>query len=233
MTMTSVETWKSMSGLGFSSYEASTAGRYRSVDRKVGNRMLAGKVLATSVSNRGYVLVKLTDDSGKQVTRTAHTLTLGTFDGACPPGMVGRHLNDDPLDNRWAPGATREERIANGGNLMYGTPPENEADKVTNGNRSAPRPPKLCVRCKGPFAGNGRRCHECVVWIGVTAADLLSSGTTLAAACEQMEYPSADGLHNLAVRYGGYGLRPVPCRGSWLRRVTATLRDWLELGDVE
>jgi NUMOD4 motif len=233
VTMTSVETWKSMREIGFSSYEASTDGRWRSLDRKVGNRRLKGRVLATSVSNRGYVLVKLTDDNGKQVTRTAHSLQLRTFDGPCPPGMVGRHLNDDPLDNRWAPGATREERMANGGNLMYGYPPENEADKVANGNRAAPRPPKLCVRCQAPFAGNGRRCHACVVWIGETAAELLSSGTTLAAACERLEYPSADGLHNLAVRYGGYGLRPVPGRGSWLQRVTATLRDWLELGDGE
>jgi hypothetical protein len=195
--------------LGFTSYEASDRGQIRSVDRVVGGRQLRGRVLSTRVSNRGYVLVNLTDDNGRQVTRTLHTLILGTFDGQCPPGQEARHLNDDPLDNRWAPGATREERMAAGGNLMWGTAKQNNRDKVANGNRNpAPVPvPKVCVRCGAPFAGNGRRCHACVVWIGETAAALLSSGTSLADACRQLEYPSAEGLHALAVRYGRYGKR--------------------------
>ena len=225
-------TWKSMAALGFSAYEACTDGSLRSVDRIVGERQaLKGTVLKTRPSNRGYPLVNLTQDDGKRVTRTVHSLILATFDGLPPSGMVGRHLNDDPTDNRWAPGATREQRIAAGGNLMYGTPPENEADKVANGNRPAAAV-KLCVRCQGPMVGNGRRCHECVVWIGVTAAELLSGGTPLGSACEQLEYPSAEGLHTLAVKYGGYGVRP-PVAESWLRRVMAALRDRLDLGDDE
>lgn len=233
MTMTDVETWESIASLGFGCYEVSTAGRLRSVDRTQGNRKLKGRVLSTRVSNRGYVLVNLTDDNGKQVTRTVHTLVLGAFDGPCPRGHEACHLNDDPLDNRWAPGIDREARMAAGGNLMYGTPPENASHKVANGNRSGPRPSKACVRCGHPVEGNGRRCHACVVWIGVTAAEMLSSGTTLDQACEQLEYPSHAGLHTLAVKYGGYGLRPVPSRGSWLRRAKVALRDWLEFGDGE
>jgi hypothetical protein len=241
------ERWESMARLGFTSYEASTmtvwrrdgdgivlvSGGIRSVDRKVGDRWLTGRVLTGRLSNRGYVLLNLTDDNGRKVTRTPHTLILGTFEGLPEPGQEARHLNDDPLDCRWAPGETREERMGNGGNLMYGTPPENAADKVANGNRSPARPreAKRCVRCNGPFMGNGRRCHACVVWIGETAAQMLSAGTTLAGACEQLEYPSPEGLHTLAVKYGGYGLRAAPRPDSWLRRVIATLRDWLELGD--
>lgn len=222
-------TWKTMAGLGFSWYEACTDGSIRSIDRMSGaTRRLTGRVLTGRVSNRGYRLYNLTDDTGKQVTRSGHTLILGTFDGPPPPGMVCRHLNDDPLDNRWAPGATREERMAAGGNLMYGTPPENEADKVANGTRRPPAGPKACVRCGGPFMGNGRRCHECVVWIGVRAAELLSGGTTLGSACEQLEYPSAEGLHTLAVKYGGYGLRPAAVKRSWLHRVTVALRDFFD-----
>lgn len=230
MTMTVTETWKSMSGLGFSSYEASTEGRIRSVDRKVGTRQLTGKVLSTRVSNRGYVLVDLTGDNGDRVTRTLHTLILGTFDGLPKPGQEARHLNDDPLDNRWAPGATAEERKNAGGNLMWGTPAENNADKVANGNRNGPRPPKACVRCGHLVEGNGRRCHACVAWIGQTAAQMLSAGTTLGDACHQLEYPSPEGLHTLAVKYGNYGQRrPRPI----LWRAFHALRDWLELGDGE
>jgi hypothetical protein len=114
---------------------------------------------------------------------------------------------------------------------MYGWPADNNADKVANGSRNGPRPPKLCVRCQGPFLGNGKRCHACVVWIGETAARMLSAGMSLADACEQLEYPSAEGLHTLAVRYGGYGLPPAPSRGSWLRCVTVALRDRLRRGD--
>ncbi len=227
------ETWESMARLGFSSYEASTLGNIRSIDRKVGSRQLKGKQLATRRSNRGYLLVDLTADDGAQVTRSVHSLILGTFDGRCPRGQEARHLNDDPLDNRWAPGDTREERMGAGGNLMYGTPPENARDKVENGNRAAPAPPRLCAHCQQPFKGNGRRCHECVVAIGVAASELLQQGQTLDAACEALNYPSAVGLHTLAVKYGGYGLRPAPQRRSWLRGVIATVRDYLELGDPE
>lgn len=211
------ETWKSMAPLGFASYEASDKGAFRSVDRTAGSRRLQGRPLSTRVSNRGYVLVDVTGDDGRRVTRTAHTLVLGTFEGPCPPGQEARHLDDDPLNNCWP------------GNLAWGTPAENNADKVRNGNRAGPRPPKQCVRCGGPFAGNGRRCHECVVWIGVKAAEMLSSGTSLADAMVQLEYPSGEGLHTLAVKYGGYGTRPRP---SWWQRVTATVRDWLRAGDA-
>ena len=122
--------------------------------------------------------------------------------------------------------------MAAGGNLIWGTKVENAADKWRNGNRAGPAAPKACVRCGGPFMGNGRRCHECVVWIGVTAGRMLAAGTTLTSACEQLEYPSAEGLHTLAVKYGSYGLKPPP-RPGWLRRVTAALRDLLDAGDDE
>jgi len=210
------ETWKPLGPLGFSSYEVSDQGRVRSIDRVVNGRRLTGRVLSTRVSNRGYVLVNLTDDAGKPATRTVHTVVLGAFAGPCPDGQQARHLNDDPLDNRWP------------GNLAYGTPAENNADKVRNGNRAPtppPRPPRTCVRCGEPFNGNGRRCHACVVMIGVTAAQLLSAGTTLADAMTALDYPSAEGLHKLAVTYGGYGLHS---RRSWWQRVTATVRDWLQ-----
>lgn len=236
------ETWKSMSALGFSAYEASTQGRIRSVARASGIRTLRGKVMATRLSNRGYMLITLTDDEGERRTRTVHALILGTFDGLPKRGQESRHLNDDPLDNRWAPGATREERMAAGGNLMWGTPKENNGDKVANGTRAAPqaRIPKTCVRCGASFFGNGRRCHACVVFIGEKAAELLNGGASLKSVMHQLEYPSGEGVHALAVKYGGYAQplpEPEPEYHSVLQRAFVAVRDrllsWLELGDDE
>ncbi len=215
------ETWKSMAPLGLSSYEVSDKGRVRSIDRKVRGRQVKGQLLRCPVSNRGYPRVNLTDDHGRQVTRNVHSVELTTFDGPGPRGHEARHLNDNPLDNWWPE------------NLAWGTPAQNAADKVRNGNRAPAQPPKECVRCHGPFNGNGRRCHECVVAIGVAAAELLQQGLTLADAGEALDYPSPDGLHTLAVKYGSYGVQPEPQRRSWLRRVIATFRDYLELGDPE
>lgn len=234
MTTRGVETWKPIPG--FSMYEASTEGRIRSVDRTVGGRRLKGRVLSPRISNRGYMLIDVVDDdNGKRQTRTVHTLILGTFAGPPGPGQQARHLDDNPLNNTWAPGETREDCIAAGGNLMWGTPKENNGDKIANGTRNPPPVLRVreCVRCEAPFVGNGRRCHACIVWIGEKAAELLSGGMTLGKACAELEYPSSDGLHLLAVKYGGYGMLPLPRRRAWLRSVIATLRDWLELGDDE
>ncbi len=50
----------------------------------------------------------------------AHRLVLTAFRGPCPEGMVTRHLNGVRTDNRLV-------------NLAWGTPCENEADKVRHG----------------------------------------------------------------------------------------------------
>jgi NUMOD4 motif len=234
MTVIPPEKWDSIPGFG--SYEASTLGEVRSVDRTLADgRRVRGRKLATRVSNKGYVLVNMTDDHGAKQTRTLHTVILTTFDGECPPDQTARHLDDDPLHNTWAPGATAEERIAAGGNLMWGTWPEQIADQYRNGGRvpAAPKPERHCIRCGQVIHKGGRRCHDCVVDIGVRAASLLSHGTSLAGACEALEYPSAEGLHTLAVKYGGYAAPPAPSTSA-LRRVTArvfaTLRDRFRRG---
>ena len=60
------------------------------------------------------------------------------------------------------------------------------------------------MRCGARITQGGRRCHECVVEIGQAAAKLLGAGVTLADVCKHLDYPSAEGLHLLAVKYGGY-----------------------------
>jgi hypothetical protein len=217
---------------GFSSYEASTRGQVRSVDRTLPDgRRRKGQPIATRVSNKGYVLLNMTDNHGVKQTRTLHTIVLAAFAGECPPGMEARHYDDNPLHNTWAPG-TEEESVAAGGNLFYGSKRQQYDDKIRNGRPvpvPPPRPRARCILCGEPVDKGGRRCHACVVSIGEQAAALLSAGTTLADACRQLDYPSAEGLHTLAVKYGGYAQPPAP-RPGWLHRVTATLRDRFRQG---
>lgn len=196
-------------------YEASTHGNFRSTDRVTpSGRSLKGQPIATTVSNRGYVLVKYRNAEGKRVTRSAHTVVLETFAGACPAGMEARHLDDNPLRNHWRPG-TEDESRARGGNLFWGTKQQNREDRRRNASPAPPRPLRECAVCHGPFEGNGRRCRPCVVSIGKSAAERLSRGETLAAAMKALDYPSAEGLHTLAVKYGGYGAR----KSWWSRTV--------------
>jgi hypothetical protein len=209
------ESWKPIPG--FPGYEASDLGNFRSLDRVTASgRRCKGQPLSTRVSNRGYLLVDLRTAEGKKVTRSVHTVILEAHDKPCPPGMEARHLDDNPLHNRWVPGATEDESRARGGNLWWGTPGQNRADRRRNTPTAAPpKPQKACVECKNPFEGNGRRCHPCVVTIGRSAASLLTQGKTLEAATKALNYPSAEGLHTLAVRYGGYGAR----KSWWSRSV--------------
>lgn len=200
------ETWKAIpDGPG---YEASTRGNFRSVDRVTpSGRHCKGQPIATTTNNRGYVLVKYRNAQGERVTRSAHTVILETFAGPCPPGMEARHLDDNPRHNAWAPG-TEDETRARGGNLFWGTKQQNREDKRRNTpTATPPKPQRACARCGGPFQGNGRRCHPCVVEIGRSAAGMLSRGKTLADAMKALDYPSAEGLHTLAVKYGRYGAR--------------------------
>jgi hypothetical protein len=224
------ETWKPPRD--FSSYEASdnsvwrledgrvvtVSGGIRSVDRVTGGRRLKGTLLTPRLNNSGYVIVNVTDDAGvKRAGVLAHKLILSAHVGEPEPGQ--ETLHNPALGPLWC-------RVPE--DMRYGTRAENVADwKQNNGAR--PRPPKRCVRCGDAFTGNGRRCHVCVVAIGLEAAGLLRSGVPLGAAAEQLGYPSAEGLHTLAVKYGGYGT-PTP---SWTRRVMTTVRRLFPGGDAK
>jgi len=159
-------TWKAIPG--FSAYQASRGGEIRSTDRQLPDgRNVKGVTLRPKVTNKGYLLIGLTDDEGEKRWRTVHRLVLTTFVGPCPPGQEARHLNDDPLDNRLA-------------NLEWGTPEENMGDRIRNGPpKPPPAPPKPCIRCGDPVDKGGCRCHACVVEIGEQAAPLLASRVPL------------------------------------------------------
>lgn len=213
------EVWKGIPG--YPGYQSGWDGHFRSLDRvSPTGRSLKGQSVPTRLSNKGYPLVDLRDGEGKRVTRSAHTVMLETFAGKCPEGMEARHLDDVPDRNTWRPG-TEEESRARGGNLFWGTKEQNREDRRRNGLPPAPKPEKDCLRCAKPFEGNGKRCHPCVVDIGRSAAEMLTCGQTLAEVAKKLDYPSPEGIHTLAVRYGRYGAR----KSWWTRHVTATVRD--------
>ena len=222
-------TWRSAAALGFSKYEVSCDGfgRDQRPVRRIDNR----KPLAVSLSSSGRPQVKPYNDDGRQCTVDVHVLVLRTYAGDRPPGMVARHLDDDPFNNRWRPGDEAQARAADG-NLVWGPPWKNVEDGFQNGgrHRAAPRPVRHCVRCQAVLSTNGKRCHPCVVELGQLAAPLLGRYLRRGRAPEEvavqvaaeLDYPSAEGIVKLAVVHGGYG---QPRRGRWLQRVTATVRD--------
>lgn len=121
-------------------YEASDHGRVWSIPRLLESGRLAGKqvgglILAGDLSDpRGYVRYGLKRPGERQQTHhNAHRLVLWAFTGENPPELDTRHLDGNPANNRWAPGGTDEEIIANGGNLVYGTRSENAHDRVRHG----------------------------------------------------------------------------------------------------
>lgn len=70
-----------------------------------------------------YPYVDLFVKVGKPKRWMIHQIVLLAFRGPPPQGLIGRHWNDDPLDNRLS-------------NLLYGTKIENGADSIRNGKMS-------------------------------------------------------------------------------------------------
>jgi len=67
----------------------------------------------------GYPLVIIGRGRNKR-QRPMHIWVLETFIGSCPDGMECRHLDGDPANNNLL-------------NLCWGTPAENQADRITHG----------------------------------------------------------------------------------------------------
>lgn len=157
--------WKPVPG--FSSYIAHWDGDVRSVERDLADgRHRKGQPISTRVSNKGYVLLDMTGDDGVRRTRTLHTVVMAAHAGECPPGQEVRHHDDNPLNNRWRPGATEAESVAAGGNLFYGTKQQQYTDAIRNGRPvpvPPPRPKPKCVNhavCGG-FVTTGASAVGC------------------------------------------------------------------------
>lgn len=113
-------------------YEVSDTGLVRSLDQQVVTRRRAHKTgdgMTEYVSVRkGRILKPGSLGTSRHLhvvlagrsDRTVHSLVLEAFVGPCPPGMMARHLDDDPTNNSL-------------GNLCWGTRSENSHDAVRNG----------------------------------------------------------------------------------------------------
>ena len=115
------EQWKSIEG--FPRYEVSNQGRVRSwaVKGRGKTDKLADKpkILTQSLLDSHYPRVNICNENG-MTTALVQVLVLEAFSTKRPEGMVARHLNGDPLDNRLE-------------NLVWGTPKENTADRYLHG----------------------------------------------------------------------------------------------------
>lgn len=212
---TQAGTWAPVRGAGY--YEACTVGgRVRSVKRTINGRKYEGVELTPKRTGTSrYWQVKLTFDDGKQRTVPVGVLVLLAHVGEPKPGQQCCHADDNPDNNDLS-------------NLSWEYDPVNREDRWRN-SPPQPKAPKACIRCGDEFAGNGRRCHPCVVDIGVEARRELAAGKRLKAVTERVGYPvtvdGLDGVLALAVKYGGYGQ-------SRSRRVRQRLAARLAGGDA-
>jgi hypothetical protein len=129
------ENWRPVPTFG-GLYEVSDFGRVWSVLRQAGNGMfVGGQILKGDLSDpRGYVRVGLKRPGDRRPRHySVHRLVLWAFTGENPPELDTRHLDGNPANNRWAPGATDDEIRAAGGNLAFGTASENAHDRVRHG----------------------------------------------------------------------------------------------------
>jgi len=85
-------------------YEVSDLGGVRSLTRdveflpgRVG--VIPGRVMKLYVAPLGYHTVQFCSN-GKHTAHWVHRLVLAAFVGPLPDGLVVRHLNGDPIDNR-------------------------------------------------------------------------------------------------------------------------------------
>lgn len=117
------EIWKPV--LGYEGYcEVSSLGRVKTLERVTVRRngrphTVPERILKQSYMKKGYLRLNLTKD-GVRKQHTVHSLVLSSFVGPRPSGMITRHLNGIPDDNRLE-------------NLAWGTGSENQHDAVEHG----------------------------------------------------------------------------------------------------
>lgn len=170
-------------GETFSRYQVSDKGRYRRDD---------GRLVATSLQNRGYLKVKLAADSGKPVTMSAHRPVLLAFAPKPKPGEETRHGKYGPTCN-WYPE-----------NLRWGTKQENAADKPVNGGGEPSFPCRNAPTCGNMVMNEGRRCRNCVRLAAIGIANRLRAGMSLEQATTEAGYQSAEWAWKLARDFGGW-----------------------------
>lgn len=110
------ENWRPVPG--HQGYEVSDLGSVRSYRNRQGHPAAAPRLLSPGTV-QGYRQIKL----GRSRQTKVHILVLETFVGPRPDGMVCRHLDGNPLNNRLS-------------NLRWGTPEENYAGRQLHGTHN-------------------------------------------------------------------------------------------------
>ena len=215
--------WLPLAQHGLSKYEVWSKGGYgrdmrpvRSIDRAVNGRQVKGVLLKVGEGSRerpggvvrakGYLRVKVYPDKGTPRPVEVHALIMLANVGPPPDGMQTRHLDSDPWNCRWEPGDEETTKAA-GGNLIYGTGPEQRKDQVAAGTAQPPPASFPCVghaRCGAMVASKGRRCQPCMQEAGERAGALLKDGMPLAKVTRKLDNKNEVHVHALARQYGGY-----------------------------
>lgn len=111
------ENWRAVPG--HPGYEVSDLGRVRSYRNRQGHPTPTPRLLSPAIV-QGYRHIKL----GRSRQTKVHLLVLEAFVGPRPDGMLCRHLDGNPLNNRLS-------------NLRWGTPEENYADRHLHGTHNS------------------------------------------------------------------------------------------------
>lgn len=135
-------------------YEVSDDGRVRSVDRpsKTGG-VIQGRELKPGINPKGYRIVTFTRP-GVRKAYPVHRLVAEAFIGHLPDGWHTLHIDGDNSNNAAS-------------NLRYGTPSENELDKVRHGRNPnankthCPRGHAYSRENTGSDGRGARRCKTC------------------------------------------------------------------------
>lgn len=154
MSDVGTEEWRGIPG--WPQYEVSSAGRVRSLDRKITDslgrtRTQFGVIKKTWVDNGGYRRVELAHDN-RRYGIGVHRLVALAFIGPPAPGQEVRHRDHDPLNNHVS-------------NLSWGTHSENIRDSVADGRHGSRNTKKTHCPEKHPYTGTNARgdrvCRMC------------------------------------------------------------------------
>lgn len=147
-------TWAPIAGW-VGRYEVSDDGQVRSIDKlsKHGN-VIKGRILKPGHNQKGYRIVTFSRPGGVRKSYPVHRLVAEAFIGPLPEGWHTMHIDGDNTNNVVS-------------NLRYGTPSENELDKVRHGGNPnankthCPRGHEYTPENTSRDGRNGRRCKTC------------------------------------------------------------------------
>ena len=112
------EEWRPV--VGNPGYQVSNLGRVKKNKYiRPDGRVYAEKILTQATTPNGYSTVCIYKP-GQYKVRRVHLLVMHAFVGPCPEGMQCRHLDGVPSNPKLS-------------NLKWGTPAENQADRVLHG----------------------------------------------------------------------------------------------------